>query len=45
MEHETEQPEPLIQCDCCGQWKEGVSFCVTSCGLDTFACLECRGME
>jgi hypothetical protein len=40
-----DQDDELIQCDCCGQFKEDVSFCVTSCGLDTFACPACRGIE
>lgn len=39
------EPEPdLMQCDCCGQMKEGVIFVVAH-GLDTYACEECRWWE
>jgi hypothetical protein len=40
-----EEETGLMQCDCCGQYKEEVSFCITSCGLDTWACPACRGLE
>ncbi len=38
-----EDAEVLAQCDCCAKMRP-VSQCWTSCGLETFACDECRGI-
>jgi hypothetical protein len=31
------------ECDCCGKVRE-LTRCWTSCGIETFACDECRGL-
>jgi hypothetical protein len=36
-------PPKMYECDCCGKVRE-LTRCSTSCGIETFACDECRGL-
>lgn len=41
---DSEDEAELMQCDCCGEWRDDVAH-VFVMGMDTYACDKCRGLE
>lgn len=43
LEAGQDDPREMYECDCCSKVRE-LTRCWTSCGIETFACDECRGL-